>query len=1058
MGKLIEWLIARSIAHRVVVIGATLLLTAAGIWAFATLTTDAFPDLTPNQVIVMTTAPGLSPVEAEQELSYPMEVAMLGLPRTTEVRSISKAGLSVVTVTFEDNVDLYFARAQVQQRMLDAMSQLPQGAEPMLGPPATAMGEVFEYLVERDTSVASMAGMDTLSLVDLTNLQEYTIKPLLRTVPGVADVNTWGGMPQQFQVNAAPAKLAGYNLTLSDIESALSKNNANFGGGYIEDRGERLTLRGLGRVVDTADIANVVLATRRATPIRVRDVASVTITSQLRYGAVTRDGKGEALSAVILMLKGANGREVVNRVTARLEEIKPLLPKGIRVRPFYNQGEVVERTTHTVFRNLIEGALLVIAILFLFLRNARASLLTASVIPLSLLAAFLAMKRFGLSANLMSLGALDFGLIVDASVVMVENFVRRLSETNTPGGDHRSVLQRAAFEVGRPIVFGVAIIIAVYIPIFTLEGIEGRMFRPMAFTVCAAVLGSLVLALTYVPAVASYVFRPRASDTTGSHNDARWFLAVRTRYAQLLEWALSHRLTVVLSSLALLLAALGSVPYLGTEFMPKLDEGYMLIESRRIPSISLAQGMVVSNDVERTLKRFPEVESVVTNLGRPQEATETMALNQADVYVMFKPKSQWRAKTLDELIPRMDSALADIPGLDYDFSAPMAMRLDEVVSGVKTQLGIKIYGDSLPLLQEKADEILSIVEKVKGAEDASVGVSAGAMQLEVDVDRAAIARYGLSVADVREAVETGVGGMEATQVIDGRRRYPVIVRLDAPYRSTPDAVGSTLIRTPAGGTLTLSQVARLNTIEGPEVINHENGRRYVVVQSNVRGRDLGSFVADVRRAVSEKVPMPEGYYVTYGGQFENQARATKRLALIVPLVLLLIGVLLYASFNSVRHAFLVMLNVPFALVGGIGALWLRGIHLNLSASVGFIALFGVAVLNGVVLIAYINQLRSDGATLGDAVRAGTDVRMRPVLMTALVASVGFIPMAVSTSSGAEVQRPLATVVIGGLVSATLLTLVVLPTVYTWLEERAGLRTEDSSSELFAHVRPVAEEV
>ena len=1040
MGSIIEWLIARSIQHRLVVVAGTLLLIVSGIWAFATLTTDAYPDLTPNQVIVMTTASGLSPVEAEQELSYPMEVAMLGLPGTTDVRSISKAGLSVVTVTFEDKVDLYFAREQVQQRMLGAMTHLPPGAEPMLGPPATAMGEVFQYLVERDSSAA-----DRLTLVELTNLQEYTIKPLLRTVPGVAGVNTWGGMPQQYQVNADPTKLAGFALTLTDIATALAKNNANFGGGYIEDRGERLTLRGLGRVVDTTDLANVVLATRGSTPIRVRDVATVTVSSQRRYGGVTRDGKGEALSAVILMLKGANGRDVVDRVKARLEEIKPLLPAGVRIRPFYNQGDVVQRTTRTVFRNLLEGALLVVAILFLFLRNVRASLLTASVIPLALLGAFLAMKRFGLSANLMSLGALDFGLIVDASVVIVENFMRRLHERPSPLRDRRALLQRAAFEVGRPIVFGVAIIVAVYIPIFTLEGIEGRMFRPMAFTVCAAVLGSLLLALTYIPAVASYAFGNIGStDLAGdigtteaatAHGDAKWFVALRAHYARVLDWVIGHPRLVSAVPVALLAIALGSVPYLGTEFMPKLDEGYLLIETRRVPSTSLAQGMSVSRDVERTLKMFPEVLGVVTNLGRPQDATETMALNQGDVYVMLQPKEQWRTKTLEALITKMDSALADIPGLDYDFSAPMAMRLDEVVSGVKTQLGIKIFGDSLPVLQEKAAAILSAVRTVKGAEDASVGVSAGAMQLEVDLDRQAIARYGLNVADVREAVETGIGGTTATEVIDGRRRYPVVVRLDDPYRSTPEAVGRTLIRTPSGGSVTLSQVARISSVEGPEVINHENGRRYVVVQSNVRGRDLGGFVTDVRAAVSKTVPMADGYYLTYGGQFENQARATRRLAYIVPLVLVLIAGLLYASFGTVRHALLVMLNVPFAMVGGIAALWLRDIHLNLSASVGFIALFGVAVLNGVVLVAYINQLRGEGRSLQSAVRIGADVRLRPVLMTALVASVGFVPMAISTSSGAEIQRPLATVVIGGLVSATLLTLLVLPTLYLWMEER-----------------------
>jgi heavy metal efflux system protein len=1028
MGAFINRLIAASLRHRVVVIGATLLFAAAGLWAFATLNTDAFPDLTPNQVLVMTEAPGLSPVEVEQQVTYPMEVAMLGLPRTTGVRSISKVGLSVVTVTFHDDVDLYFARAQVQQRMRDAEAQLPPGAEPMLGPPATAMGEVFQYLVEPTTE-----SRDTLTLIDLTNVQEYTIKPLLRTVPGVAAVNSWGGMLQQFQVLADPSKLAGYGLTLHDLETALANNNANFGAGYVEDRGERLTVRGLGRVGDATDIANVVVTTRGATPVYVRDVARVAVGPQPRFGAVTRDGKGEVITGVVSILKGENGREVVNRVLDRLEEIKPLVPKGVQIRPFYNQGEVVARTSRTVFKNLTEGALLVIAILFLFLRNFRASLLTASVIPLSLLTAFLAMKQFGVTANLMSLGALDFGLIVDASVVMMENFVRRLGDgSGLPEPRRRDLLREAAFEVGRPIVFGVAIIVAVYIPIFTLEGIEGRMFRPMAFTVCAAVLGSLILALTYVPAVSSYLF---ARSGRTEHDEPRWFLRVRGRYERALEWALGHRRQVVAGALGVLAVALASVPFLGTEFMPKLDEGYLLIETRRIPSISLPSGVAVSEDVERTLLKFPEVKSIVTNLGRPHEATETMALNQGDVYVMFNPKRQWKARSLDELIPRMDSALSEIPGLDFDFSAPMRMRLDEVVSGVKTELGIKIFGDSLPILQGKAEAIERVVRSVRGAEDVFIGTSAGAMQLEVELDRAAIARYGLNVADVREAVETGIGGTTATEVINGRRRYPVVVRLDVAYRSTPEAVGQTLIRTPSGGTVTLSQVASVRPVEAPEVINHEGGLRYVVVQSNVRGRDLGGFAAAVRDEVREKVPLPSGYYVTYGGQFENQARAMRRLGIIVPLVLLLIAGLLYASFGTVRHALLVMLNVPFALVGGIAALWLRGLHLNLSASVGFIALFGVAVLNGVVLLTYINQLREAGASLRDAVREGARVRFRPVLMTALVASVGFIPMAISTSAGAEVQRPLATVVIGGLLSSTILTLLVLPTVYAWMEER-----------------------
>jgi cobalt-zinc-cadmium resistance protein CzcA len=1048
--SLIERLIDASIRHRAVVLGATLVLTAAGGWAFATLKTDAFPDLTPNHVLVMTEASGLSPEEIENQVTYPLEVAMLGLPRTTDVRSISKAELSVITVTFEDDVDLYFARTQVQQRMQDAMASLPEGAEPMLGPPATAMGEVFQYLVEADG-----AARDSLTLLRLTNVQEYVIAPLLRTVPGVAAVNAWGGLEQRFEVLADPAKLAGFDLTLHDLETALANNNANFGGGYVEDRGERLTLRGLGRVVDTTDIASVVVKTRNTTPVYVRDVARVTIAGAPRYGAVTRDARGEALSAAVIILKGSNGRDVVNRVLQRLEEIKRVLPAGVVVRPFYSQGEVVERTTHTVFRNLVEGALLVIAVLFLFLRTFRASLLTASVIPLALLIAFLAMRELNVSANLMSLGALDFGLIVDASVVMVENFVRRLHGAvgATPDA-RRDLIREAAFEVGRPVVFGVAIIVAVYIPIFALEGLEGRMFRPMAFTVCVAVLGSLILALTYIPAAGAYLFGAapaRAARHEGE--EARWFGGLRVRYERALRWSIAHRGTVVGGALGLLAVSLASVPFLGTEFMPKLDEGYLLIETRRAPGASLPQGVTVSEDVERVLTSFPEVASVVTNLGRPHEATETMALYQADVYVTFKPKSAWRLGSMDELIVAMDSALAEIPGLDYEFSAPMRMRLDEVISGVRTDLGVKVYGDSLELLQEKAAEIERLVAKVPGAEDVSVGASAGAMRLEVELDRPAIARYGLNVADVREAVESGIGGAEATRVVDGRRRYPVVVRLDAPYRSTPEAVGRTLIRTPAGGLITLSQVARLRTVEGPEVIEHEGGQRYVVVKSNVRGRDLGGFVADVRRAVADGVTMPAGYFTTYGGQFENQERATRRLGLIVPLVLLLIAGLLYASFGTVRHALLVMLNVPFAVVGGIGALWLRGLTLNLSASVGFIALFGVAVLNGVVLVSYMNQLRAAGKALGDAVHEGAGIRLRPVLMTALVAGVGFIPMAVSTSAGAEVQRPLATVVIGGLVSSTLLTLLVLPTVYAWVEERRLSRA--ATSEVASRLGPDA---
>jgi cobalt-zinc-cadmium resistance protein CzcA len=1018
---MIERLLALALRFRVAVIAATLLLIAAGTWALSNINYDAFPDLTPNQVQVITVAPGLSPNEVENLVSYPMETAMMGLPRTQGVRSISKAGISVVTVSYEDDVDLYFARAQVQQRMQDAEGVLPVGVQPGLGPPATPMGEVFQYLVESDS----------LSLMELKTLHEYTIKPLLRTLPGVADVNSWGGMVQQHHVHADPSKLAGYGLTLGDLEHALAENNGNFGAGYIETQGERFTVRGLGRLTGTTDIGNVVVATRDGgTPVYVRDVATVAVGAMPREGAVSRDGQGETLSGMIVMLKGANGRDVVSRVEARLDEIRPLLPPGVAINAFYNQGEVVDRTTNTVFKNLLEGGLLVTLILFLFLRNLRASLIVASVIPLSLLFAFVLMKRYGYSANLMSLGALDFGLIVDASVVMVENFVRRLGHAgHTTTDQRRDVIRRAAFEVGRPIVFGVCIIIAVYLPIFTLQGLEGRMFTPMAFTVCVAVLGSLLIALTYVPMVSSFLL------SHVEEKPARWFEALRARYRRTLGWALGHRRTVVSGAAALLVAALASVPFLGTEFMPTLDEGSMLIETRRLPSTSLPQGMDIAREVERTLLRFPEVRSVVTKMGRPEVATETMGLYAGDVYVLFKPRDEWTVRSPEALIVQMDSALSQIPGIDYNFTAPMAMRLDEAISGVRTELGVKVFGDSLEILQQKAAEVRRVIETIPGAADVSVDVSAGAMQVELDLDRAALARYGLNVADVRGAVQAGIGGVTATEVIDGRKRFPVVVRLADEYRGTPEAIGRLFLTTPSGGRVTLSQVADVRVVEGPELINHEDGERMVIVQSNVRGRDLGGFATEVREQVAQRVTLPDGYFVTYGGQFENQERAMRRLTLIVPLVLLLIIGLLYASFGNGRQALLVMLNVPFALVGGIAALWLRGLNLNLSASVGFIALFGVAVLNGVVLVAYINQLRDAGRPLDAAVREGSEVRLRPVLMTALVASVGFIPMAISTSPGSEVQRPLATVVIGGLITSTFLTLVVLPLVYEWLEER-----------------------
>lgn len=1016
---MIERLISLSIRHRVAVIALTLASVAFGIAALARLNVDAFPDLMPNQVQVMTEAPGLSPLEVEQLVSYPLETAMLGLPRAADVRSISKAGISVVTVTFDDDVDFYFARTQTQQRIQEAAELLPSGLMPMLGPPATAMGEVFQYLVESPTH----------SLFELRNIHEYTIKPLLRSLPDVAEVNTWGGMVQQYQVLVDPNALAGYGLTVHEVESALAANNANFGAGYVESRGERYTVRGLGRITTAEDIGNVVVKTTAAgTPIYVSDVARVEIGASQREGAASRDTIGEAVSGTVIMRKGANGKRVVSSAEERLDEIRRILPAGVSIRPYYSQGDVVDRTTATVFRNLIEGGLLVALVLLLFLRNWRASAVVVSVIPISLLLAFIAMRQFGISANLMSLGALDFGLVVDGAVVMVENFVRRLAQ-DPSRSDRSDLIRRAGYEVARPVVFGIFIIVAVYVPIFTLTGLEGRMFKPMAFTVCAAVLGSLLLALTYVPAISSYVLHG------ADEHPPRWFERLRGKYAVWLDRALANRRRVGLTAAALFTAAIVSLPFIGSEFMPKLDEGSLLLEVRRLPSTSLPQGLAIGTEVERTLMRFPEVSSVVSKHGRPELAVETMGLYQSDVYVGFKPRKQWKTRSLEELIVKMDSALSEIPGLDFNFSAPMAMRLDEVISGVRTDLGIKVFGDSLPVLQAIADRVSDVTSGVRGAEDVSVDVSAGAMQLEIDVDRRALARNGLSIEDLRAAVAAGVAGVEATEVIEGRRRFPVVVRLSEEYRSSPEALNRLVLWSPSGARIELSQVARVRIAEGPERIVHENGGRSILVQSNVRGRDLGGFVADVRREIERRVQLPPGYFIQYSGQFANQERASRRLALVVPLVLGLILTFLYFSFGNARQALLVLLNVPFAFVGGIAALWLRGLNINLSASIGFIALFGVAMLNGIVLVTYINKLRGEGGDLRASVRKASLVRLRPVLMTALVASFGFIPMALSTTSGSEVQRPLATVVIGGLITSTVLTLIVLPVAYEWIEER-----------------------
>ncbi|HEX5074775.1 MAG TPA: CusA/CzcA family heavy metal efflux RND transporter [Gemmatimonadaceae bacterium] len=1008
-------LITFALRQRLFIVGGVLTLVAAGFYAVMRVPFDAFPDLTGTRVEVITTAPGLAPEEVERLVTYPLESSLMGLPGAEGVRSVSKSGLSLITVPFPDRMDIYFARTLVQQRLNDAKGALPMGVEPTLGPVSTPMGELYQY------TVAS----DSMSLTELKTLHDYVIRPRLRTVPGVSEVNSWGGHIEQIQVEVDPVRLAAFGLTLDDVHRALADNNLTFGGNYLERAGERYAIRGVGRLGSAAEVGSVVLRASAGVPVRVADVATVHAGALPRYGAVTQDGRGEVVTGMVLKLKGADSRRVIAAVRARMAEIQKALPAHVRVTPFYDQTELVARTTHTIVKNLLEGGLLVIAILFLFLRNARASFIVASVIPLSMLIAFVGMKLFGYSANLMSLGALDFGLIVDASVVMVENFIRRLEREPPRAHEERLTLFRsAAIEVGRPVLFGIAIIVAVYIPIFTLDGMEGRMFKPMAFTVVCAVLGSLLLALTYVPAVSAWLLR-HAHERPSRLQDA-----VRERYLAALEWTLAHGAAVVGVAAVLVVAAVGSLGFIGSEFMPKLDEGSILINTRRLPSVALGDATRLSLEAERIVRRFPEVKTVVTKEGRPDLATEAMGLFEGDMYVILKPRKEWRtAHDREGLVAAFDSALRAVPGLWVSFTQPLAMRLDEAESGIRTDLGIKVVGPDLERNRESAEAIRRVVASVRGAADVAMEVSEGTGQIRIDVRRDALARHGVSVADMRRAVDLALGSATATELIDGARRIGVAVRLPDRLRNDVAELARLPVRTPGGALVPLGELADLVSTSAPELIGHEDAQRRTLVLANVRGRDLGSFVEEVRSRVAKEIRLPSGMFLEWGGQYENQARAGARLRLVVPASLVLIYLLLFASFRSVPQAILVLLNVPFALVGGIAVLWMRGLNLSLSSSVGFIALFGIAVLNGVVLVAHLNTLRTNGASLDDAVRLGSADRLRPVLMTALVASLGFIPMAVSTSPGSEVQRPLASVVIGGLVTSTVLTLFVLPLLY-----------------------------
>ncbi len=1016
MHRLIDF----SLRNRFLILAFTLLAAGFGVYSMFQLPIDAVPDVTPNQVAVLTQTPGLGPVEVEQFVTFPVETAMSGLPGITKIRSVSRFGLSSVYIYFEESIDLYFARRLVMERLPEARELIPEGyGTPSMGPISTGLGEIYQFEVRGEGYTP----------MELRSILDWEIGFKLQSVPGVVEVNSYGGELKTYEVQLDPNRLVAHNVSLEMVFDALRENNANAGGAYIERSQEQYVIRGEGLIDSLEDIDNIVVtAVEDGTPIFIRNIGKAAFAPMVRQGAVTRDGRGEVVTGVVMMLMGENPRVVARKVDEELARIKPTLPPGVEIETFYDRTDLVRRTIATVQQNLVEGGLLVIAVLLLFLGNLRGGLIVASVIPLSMLFAFTGMVQAGLSGNLMSLGAIDFGLIVDGSVVMVENIVRRLSQARN-GQIRGEVVGWAGREVARPVFFAVMIIIIVYLPIMVLQGIEGKMFRPMALTVVFALVASLVLALTLMPVLSLMVFRKRIPHKTPRL--VAWLLRL---YRPLLDRVLSYPRLAGAGAALVFAASLLLVPFMGTEFLPKLNEGAIAVQAWRLPSVALSESTKSTTLIEKTLLEFPEVVTVVSRTGQAEIPTDPMGVETSDIYAILTDDSNWEtADTKEGLIEEINRALEHrVPGNIFSYSQPIELRMQEMIAGVRSDLAVTVYGPDLDELRRIGDEVRRVVAGVPGAADVKAEQTSGLPFLRVRIDRAAVARYGINVADVLAVVET-MGGTTLGEVLEGQARFPLRARFVPEARNNIEQIRSIRVSDPGGAMIPLSQLAEIWTEEGPAQISREQIQRRITVEANVRGRDLGSFATDVRAAVAGGVDLPPGYSVEYGGQFENMERATKRLALVVPIALFLIFLLLYTAFKAAKPAMLIYFNIPLAATGGILALFLRGLPLSISAGVGFIALFGVAVLNGVVMVSYFLDLRKQGMTVDEAVRQGAERRMRPVLMTALVASLGFVPMALSTSAGAEVQSPLATVVIGGLVTSTLLTLFVLPSLYRWLE-------------------------
>lgn len=1035
-----ERLIKFSIDQRWLMMLIALGISIAGVLSYQNLPIDAVPDITNIQVQINTAVPGYAPLETEQRVTYPIETVMAGMPRLEETRSISRYGLSQVTVVFKEGTDIYFARQLVNERIQQAKENLPTGIVPQMGPTSTGLGEIFMWTVESKEGALKVDGTPYTPM-DLREIQDWIIKPQLRNVPGVNEINTVGGYVKQYQVAPYTDRLVARGLSLNNLVAALENNNANMGAGYIEKSGEQYLIRVPGQVSNIEDISNIVVDTQAGVPVRIKDVADVLVSAEPRNGAATENGH-EVVLGTVFMLTGENSRAVSAAVEQRLQEINKTLPAGITAKTVYDRTVLIDKAINTVKTNLMEGALLVIAVLFVFLGNIRAAIITMLVIPLAMLFTFTGMAAGKVSANLMSLGALDFGIIIDGAVVIVENCMRRLAHAQSKLGRPLTQSERfaevfgAAQEARKPLIYGQLIIMAVYLPIFALTGVEGKMFHPMAFTVVIALIGAMILSVTFIPAAVALFITGKVEE-----KEQTFIAWIKRHYLPLLRWTMLNKaLVMMLVTVSVVLSGL-LASRLGSEFIPSLNEGDIALHALRIPGTSLTQAVEMQKELEHTVKGFPQVDSIFSKIGLAEIATDPMPPSVADNYIMLKPRSEWPDPDLskNDLIEQMQEAVAHVPGNNYEFTQPIQMRFNELISGVRSDVAVKVFGDDMEVMNRTAEDIAEVLASIDGGEDIKVEQTTGLPILTVNIDRQKIARLGVNVADVQEAVEIGMNGRETGTLFEGDKRFDIVVRLPEETRVDVEAFKRLPIKVSSDSEkpvyLQLGEVASIDVAPGANQFSRENGKRNVVITANVRDRDIGSYVAEARQQIEQEVKIPSGYWVNWGGTFEQLQSATDRLKIVVPLALLLVFVLLYAMFSNFKDGLIVFTGIPFALTGGVLMLWLRDIPLSISAGVGFIALSGVAVLNGLVMISFIRHLLAEGKPLDIAIEEGSLSRLRPILITALVASLGFIPMAIATGTGAEVQRPLATVVIGGIWSSTLLTLLVLPLLYRWIHQQ-----------------------